>query len=66
MKCPHCEYEVGWSPEKQKMVDPDIDIGLFYTLCTRLEREDQLIGRVVTQHVHLVGCPKCFKTFISE
>jgi hypothetical protein len=59
MKCPHCDYEAGWSGEILDNVEGKE--GDFYKSPVNLERESHYTDRVV-----LYGCPVCKKTFIGD
>jgi len=59
MKCPHCEYEHGWSNEQDAMVKGKE--GDFF-------HQDALLVRGrdgEQQERKLFACPSCLKTFIG-
>jgi hypothetical protein len=59
MKCPHCEYEHGWSNEKREDVKGEHDG--FYVLPVELEQRTSWD----TNRVGLYACPACRKTFVE-
>lgn len=65
MKCPHCGYEHGWSPEELKMVDGDD--GNFFILEKELNMVKKEYGATTfrTKYKTLHGCPKCSKIFMD-
>lgn len=59
MKCPHCEYESGWSSEKQEVVEGKC--GEFYELPVHMTRP----YFYYEEKVKLFACPDCSKTFVE-
>jgi hypothetical protein len=66
MKCPHCEYKNGWSPEKLDVVRGEH--GEFYEVSNdiKMEREDKGSYHRRTETRSLIGCPSCNKIFMGE
>jgi hypothetical protein len=62
MKCPHCEYEDGWSGKLLSVVNGEY--GEFYFLSNYIK----MVRKRTTnwQEKRLVGCPKCNMLFMSE
>lgn len=56
MKCPHCDYENGWSQEKAEHLEGNK--GKFYKLSLPMTRRDDQLET-------LYACPNCSKTFIN-
>lgn len=65
MKCPHCNYQDGWSPEEQKVIEGDH--GDFYEISNDLvmERTDRGSYWGSKETKSLVGCPNCNKVFMD-
>lgn len=63
MKCPHCNYEHGWSGEHLDMIDGQK--GDLYKLPVMMERESLTYHRY-KEPAYLYGCPSCKKTFIEK
>jgi len=63
MKCPHCEYEHGWSSEELKNIDGSH--GEFFYLPVKFSREKESYYGLIYEKRTLVGCPSCSKTFID-
>lgn len=65
MKCPHCNYEDGWSSREEKVVEGDY--GGFYTMSNniQMERIDRDSYWKDTQTKDLKGCPSCNKVFMD-
>ena len=62
MKCPHCEYEHGWSPEKLDVIEGDS--GDFFTLSNGVVATRPVyLDPAETTPVHF--CPSCGKAFIE-
>lgn len=62
MKCPHCEYEDGWSGVKCCVVKGEH--GEFYFLeAHKMIREERYGDK---ERMCLKGCPKCNMLFMSE
>lgn len=59
MKCPHCEYENGWSSEKLEIVEGEC--GEFYQLPVDMTRQ-YFYGE---ERVKLFACPDRSKTFVE-
>lgn len=59
MKCPHCNYEHGWSGELGETVNGSE--GGFYHLGVEMKRRGDGGDDTVT----LYACPSCKKTFIG-
>jgi len=60
MKCPHCEYEHGWSGDVMGVVEGSE--GEFYQLPIELERK----AFYSTDRVPVYGCPSCNKLFMEQ
>jgi len=57
--CPHCNYETGWSPERQETVEGKS--GDFYELPIKVERPTFYHNETLKVY----GCPACKKLFID-
>jgi hypothetical protein len=57
MTCPHCKYTHGWSPERTRVERGDA--GEFYKHPILMKKPGGI------EHT-LLGCPKCYKTFIGD
>lgn len=67
MKCPHCEYEHGWSGEKLDIVEGEH--GEFFELSNsiQMERKSGYHGYGSTDKTtrDVYGCPACKKLFMD-
>lgn len=63
MKCPHCNYEDGWSSELCNAIEGSE--GEFYRLPIKLERKSIYYERM-HDVVSLHACPSCMKTFVEK
>jgi len=63
MKCPHCDYEHGWSGEFLKCIEGQE--GKFYKSLVQMQRDSDNY-RGMKDTIDLYGCPSCFKTFIDK
>lgn len=61
MKCPHCNYQHGWSYESNHKIYGTS--GEFYELPVKMERNVYDLNQ---QRVALYACPSCMKTFVDE
>ena len=62
MKCPHCEYEHGWSGEKLDVVEGED--GDFFELSNKIRaRRDSAHG---SDSAPVYACPCCRKVFIGD
>lgn len=61
MKCPHCDYEHGWSSEKSKRILGKK--GEFYAMPVKMERTYIHYSSDVA---YMYGCPNCMKVFIRD
>ena len=64
MKCPTCNYEHGWSPEKYNSINGEH--GKFYTLSNNIHMERTDPASYYMDKKTLVGCPKCNSVFMGE
>lgn len=60
MKCPHCDYQHGYSVEENS--DIKSEHGKFYQLSNlvKMERPD-----TYEKQLNLYGCPSCKKVFMG-
>lgn len=65
MKCPHCEYEDGYSLDTGEMTKGEK--GEFYEISNdiKMERTDSESYWQSTETKTLKGCPACDKLFMS-
>lgn len=65
MKCPHCEYEHGWSGEKLDVVEGED--GGFFELSNRIVACRNEVGYGDGEETRPVyACPCCRKVFIGD
>lgn len=63
MKCPHCEYEHGWSGEEMDVIEGKE--GAFFQLSNSIQMErDESSWTPETRNLY--GCPSCNKLFMSN
>lgn len=65
MKCPHCEYEHGWSNTSMTKVD-DKATGDFYQFPIQMSREAAYSYHYSKDEVSVYACPSCKKMFIGD
>jgi uncharacterized C2H2 Zn-finger protein len=65
MKCPHCDYEDGWVPDKLDIVKGKD--GEFFELSNEMtmQRDSKSYYGYVNDTRRLIGCPSCNKLFMS-
>ena len=66
MKCPHCEYEHGFTWHEDEPVNVEGDHGGFWKLPNVMERHDSGSYNDDRETTVLYACPKCKKTFIDN
>ena len=64
MKCPHCEYEHGWSNTSMTKIDGKYDD--FYTFPIPVTREAKYSYPSPKDEATMYACPSCKKMFIVE
>lgn len=64
MKCPHCDYEHGWSGEILELICGER--GDFYRLPIAAVRYSPGYSNDCHESVELFSCPSCRKTFIGN
>lgn len=65
MKCPHCEYEDGWSGEKLEIIEGEYGKFFFMSNGIQMERQSGLFSRN-TDKKDVYGCPSCNKLFMVD
>lgn len=61
MKCPHCNYQHGWSYESNHKIHGAN--GEFYELPVKMERNTFAFEQ---ERVSVYACPVCMKTFVEK
>jgi len=66
MKCPHCGYEHGWSPDAMKSIEGVKGDFYFASNNIQMLREDKSSYYKNADTSQIIGCPSCFKLFMDN